>query len=160
LNNNLALSSSSVFVRKARPIAVAIALISVAAWCTTVLAQPTTTAAPQTAQSGALTQTITFLQPRVSGKGRSALKKFAQKIVPSKKNAYQLERVDIDVYINPASDEFARAASANMGNEVARRLVRYGVPRDKIAHATQGVEREQTRRGTYDVELKATGVAR
>lgn len=108
------------------------------------------------ANTPAQTETITFKQPRVTGLARVKLKRFAQKIAPSKKNAYKLEHVDIDVYVNPASNDFMRTAAANMGNEVARRLVSYGIPRDKISHSTKAQERAQTKPGTYDVDVSAT----
>jgi hypothetical protein len=131
--------------------ALAIAIISIA----TTLGS--TASLAQSADSGALNQTITFKQPRVTGKGFIALKRFATNIAPSKKNSYRLERVGIDVYINPLSDEFTRTAGANMGNEIARHLVRWGVPREKISYATKPEERPRTVKGTYDVELRAIG---
>lgn len=132
----------------ARALGIAV-LLGVAVWST-----PTPTYA---ADSDSLNQTITFRQPRVTGKGSMALKKFAKAIAPSKTNSFQLDRVGIDVYINPLSDDFTRTAAANMGNEVARHLVRWGVPRDKISYATKPEERPRTRRGTYDVELRVVG---
>lgn len=116
--------------------------------------QPSALAAPPSAPPS--TQTITFKQPRVTGLARLELRKFAKRIAPSKNNPYKLEHVDVDVYVNPASNDFTRTAAANMGNEVARRLVRYGIPGDRISHSTRAQESAQTKPGTYDVQLRAT----
>jgi len=134
-----------------------LALTATALWSTPSLAQGTGQAATASTDSGAINQTITFRQPRVTGKARSALKKYASQIAPSKKNAYQLDHVTVDVFINPNADEFTQTAAANMSNEVARRLVSWGVPKNKISRSTEGQERASTKAGTYDVELKATG---
>ena len=134
-----------------------LALLSVlvlgAVWPLGALAQSSTPAAQ--ADAPALAETITFKQPRVSGAARMQLRRFAQKIVTSRKDVRNLQQVIIDVYINPGSDEFMHTAAANMSNEVARRLVRYGVPRDKISRSLQAQERATTKPGTYDVDLKA-----
>jgi hypothetical protein len=137
-----------------------LALTATALWSTPSLAQGSTgsgNAATASTDSGAINQTITFRQPRVTGKARTALKKYASQIAPSKKNAYQLDHVTVDVFINPNADEFTQTAAANMSNEVARRLVSWGVPKSKISRSTEGQERASTKAGTYDVELKATG---
>lgn len=149
-----ALDASATPARSTRALALALALLAVMVWPTGALAE----SASQSA--GALTETITFKQPRVTGLARFALKRFAQKIAPSRGNPYRLEHVDIDVYVNPASDDFTRTAAANMGNEVARRLARYGVPRDRISYSREARTRADTRRGVYDVELTATGANR
>jgi hypothetical protein len=141
----------------ARALTVAVMLSATTLWSTAPLAQGSTNAAARATDSGTRNQIITFRQPRVTGKGWIALRKLANSIAPSKKNSYQLERVDIDVYINPLSDAFTRTAAANMGNEVARYLVRWGVPGDKISYATKPEERPQTARRTYDVELRVVG---
>jgi len=128
-------------------------MITLSAAC---LSLPPAHAAPASAASP-VAQTITFKQPRVTGKGMLLLRKFAKQIAPSNKTGYKLDQVTVDVYINPDANEFTRTAAANMSNEVARKLVGWGVPRGKISRAIEGVERAQTQPATYDVEVKATG---
>lgn len=141
----------------ARALVLAVAVTAATLSFTITPAQAASKAVPQMSDSGAVTETITFRQPRVTGKGFIALKKYAKTIAPSKKNTYQLEHVDVDVYINPNADDFTQTAAANMSNEVARKLVSWGVPRDRISRTTEGKERPETKPGTYDIELKATG---
>ena len=148
---------SNVSIATLGALVLSMALTATALWSTPTLAQGTPKAVAASTDTGAINQTITFLQPRVTGKARTALKKFASQIAPSKKNAYQLEHVTVDVFINPNADEFMQTAAANMSNEVARRLVSWGVPKNKISRSTEGQERASTKPGTYDVELKATG---
>lgn len=141
----------------ARALVLAIALTAATFCFTATPVHAAGKSVPQMSDAGTVTETITFRQPRVTGKGFIALKRYAKTIAPSKKNTYQLEHVDIDVYINPKADDFTQTAAANMSNEVARKLVGWGVPRDRISRTTEGKERAETKPGTYDIELKATG---
>ena len=138
----------------------ALALAAIVATAGTLVAAPAQ-AATQVATSdasGALNETITVTNPRITHRPRVALKAFAGRVAPPKQ-ASQVERVNVTVYVNPAANDYDRAAAATLANEAHRTLVRYNVPKDRVEHATAAQERADVKPGTWQIEVNAKMMA-
>jgi hypothetical protein len=113
---------------------------------------PASTATTQT-----FSELITFVRPQYARSQRAQLRRFAAKLEPSPRNAFSLQEVMVDVYVSDNATEFEKAAAPTLSNDTHRRLIAYGVPRDRISHAIEPRERAGTRRGTWQVEVTARG---
>src|SRR5947209_4934362 len=111
----------------------ALALAALVATAGILVASPAQAATPVATadQTGNLKETITLTNPRITHKPRVALKAFAGRIAPPKKTS-QVDKVDVAVYVNPAANDYDRAAAATLANEAHRTLVRYNVPKDRV----------------------------